>query len=108
MKVIEKSVTPFGTKIQLEDWRDAYPSLGRYMIGAYPIAENSEKFSKRGEPFRICISANKYIGYTDADVLCDYEALKSGKKTLANLREHFWNKKSDCYRLGMVDEDANK
>lgn len=48
MKIIEKSVTPFGTKIQLEDWGDAYPNLGRYMIGAYPIAENSEKFSKRG------------------------------------------------------------
>ena len=80
MKVIEKSVAPFGTKIQLEDWGDAYPNLGKYMIGAYPIAENSEKFLKKGETFRICISTNKYIGYTDDDVLYDYEALKSGEK----------------------------
>jgi hypothetical protein len=103
MKVIEKSVTPFGTEIQLEDWYEEYPS-DRYMIAAYPIAENSEKFSKRGEPFRISISANKYMCYTDDDVLYDYEALKSGEKTLADLREHFWNKKSDCYRLG-IEED---
>lgn len=104
MTIIEKSVTPFGTKIQLEDWGDAYPNIFRYMIGAYPIAENSEEFSKRGKPFRIGISANKYIGYTDDDVLHDYEALKSGEKTLADLREHFWNKKSDCYCLG-IEED---
>lgn len=104
MKVIEKSVTPFGTEIQLEDWGDVYHDVDNYMIGAYPIAENSEKFSKKGETFRISISANKYIGYTDDDVLHDYEALKSGEKTLADLREHFWNKKSDCYRLG-IEED---
>lgn len=104
MKVIEKSVTPFGTKIQLEDWGDAYSNLGKYMIGAYPIAENSEGFSKKGKPFRIGISANKYMCYTDDDVLCDYEALKSGEKTLADLREHFWNKKSDCYRLGIGED----
>lgn len=78
MKVIEKSVTPFGTEIQLEDWGDVYHDVDNYMIGAYPI--------------------------TDDDVLYDYEALKSGEKTLADLREHFWNKKSDCYRLG-IEED---
>lgn len=104
MTIIEKSVTPFGTEIQFEDWGDVYPNVGRYTIGAYPIAENSEEFSKRGEPFRICISANKYMCYTDDDVLYDYEALKSGEKTLADLREYFWNKKSDCYRLG-IEED---
>ena len=80
MKVIEKSTTPFGTAIQLEDWGDEHPNDDRYMIGAYPIAENSEKFSKRGEPFRTSISANKYICYSDDDVLYDYEALKSGEK----------------------------
>lgn len=104
MKVIEKSTTPFGTEIQLEDWGDEYPNDDKYMIGAYPIAKYSEKFSKRGEPFRISISANKYICYSDDDVLYDYEALKSGEKTLADLREYFWNKKSDCYRLG-IEED---
>ena len=102
--VIEKSVTPFGTEIQLEDWGDIYSDLGRYTIGAYPIAKNAEEFSRRGKPFRITISANKYIHYTDADVLDDYKALKFGEKTLADLREHFWNKKSDCYRLG-IEED---
>ena len=104
MKVIEKSVTPFGTAIQLEDWDGSYPSAYRYMIAAYPIAENSDKFSKKGEFFRISISANECMNYTDDDVLYDYEALKSGEKTLADLREHFWNKKSDCYRLG-IEED---
>lgn len=103
MKVIEESVTPFGTAIQLEDWGDIYHDVFRYMIGAYPIPKYSEKFSKRGEPFRICISANKYMGYSDDDVLYDYEALKSGEKTLTDLREYFWNKKSDCYRLGIEE-----
>lgn len=103
MKVIEKSVTPFGTEIQLEDWGDTYSS-DRYMIGAYPITVNSERYFKKGEPYRLSISSNKYMNYTDDDVLHDYEALKSGEKTLADLREHFWNKKSDCYRLG-IEED---
>ena len=31
----------------------------------------------------------------------DYEALKNGTKTLADLKEHFWNHQRDCSVLGL-------
>ena len=40
MKILEKTVMPDGTPIQLEDWSDRntpeYPNLYGLMIGAYP------------------------------------------------------------------------
>lgn len=47
-KIIDSTVLPDGTKIQLEDWHSEntgkYPDLYGYMIGAYPIAKNTGKW----------------------------------------------------------------
>ena len=38
-------------------------------------------------------------------VLADYEALKNGSKSLADLREHFWNREKDAFYLGLADKE---
>lgn len=98
MKIIEKATTPNGIKIQLEDWRE---NLYGFTIGAYPIAKNSSYFIIKGKNFRLDISANKTTNYTNDDIKRDFEALKSGEKTLKDLASHFWNGKKDMYYLGM-------
>ena len=110
-KIIDSAVLPDGTKIQLEDWHSentkAFPNLYVYMIGAYPIAKNTNKWGliKTGERFRLDIARNEYAKYTDDMVLADYEALKNGTKTLADLREHFWNREKDAFYLGLIDKE---
>ena len=39
--------------------------------------------------------------YTNDDVKNDFEALKTGSKTLEDLSEHFWYGRRDMYYLGM-------
>ena len=97
MKVIERAMMPNGTKIQLEDWD------GGFTIGAYPIAKNSSEYKwvESGTTFRLTISQNKYMNYTNDDVKADFEALKSGSKSLEDLAPHFWNGKKDMFLLGM-------
>lgn len=41
--------------------------------------------------------------YSDDMVLSDYESLKNGTKTLADLKEHFRYKTKDEYYLGLND-----
>ena len=105
-KIIEKTVMPDGTKIQIEDWRSENtkenPDLYGFQIGAYPIAKNSSAWVKSGENFRLTISHNDTMNYTNEDVKADFEALKSGQKSLEDLSEHFWNGKKDMYYLGMI------
>ena len=100
MKIIERAVMPNGTKILLEKWDDGF------MIGAYPIAKNNSKyrFINKGENFRLTISNNKYINYTNENVKEDFEALKNGNKTLEDLSKHFWNGRKDMFYLGMIEE----
>lgn len=47
MKIIERSVTPNGIAIQLEDWSEGnskeYPDIYGLTIGAYPIAKKHRK-----------------------------------------------------------------
>jgi hypothetical protein len=111
MKVIEREAMPDGTEIQLEDWHEhntsEYPTLYGYEIGAYPEAQRTSKehFIRGGERFRLTISQNLYAGYTDEMVLADYEALKSGEKSLEDLAAHFWNGKKDQWLLGMPVEN---
>lgn len=111
MKVIDRAVMSDGTKIQLEDWHDKNtkecPDLYGYTIGAYPIAKNTNKWGliRRGKTFRLGIAQNKYRNYTDENVLSDYMALKIGDKTLADLREYFWNNKKDEFYLGLIDTE---
>lgn len=107
MKVIERAVMSNGTAIQLEDWGDQntseYPDLYGLQIGAYPIAKNTGKFKwiEGGQTFRLTISMNQYTGYTNEDVKADFEALKSGEKSLEDLAAHFWNGEKDMWYLGM-------
>lgn len=111
MKVIDRAVMPDGTKIQLEDWHDKNtkecPDLHGYTIGAYPIAKNTNKWGliRKGETFRLGIAQSKYRNYTDENVLSDYMAFKIGDKTLADLREYFWNTKKDEFYLGLIDTE---
>lgn len=107
MKVIEKATMPDGTQIQLEDWSEhnteQYPNLYGLTIGAYPIAKNTGKYRwvESGRSFRLSISQNQYTGYTNDNVKADFEALKSGKKTLQDLSDRFWNGEKDMWYLGM-------
>lgn len=107
MKVIEKAETPDGIKIQLEDWREHntpdFPDCYGFEIGAYPIAQKTSKSGiiKGGELFRLTISQNKYLNYTNEMVKSDFQDLKSGVKKLADLKIHFWNREKDAYILGL-------
>lgn len=106
MKIIEEAITPNGVEIRLEDWSDnntaKYPDLYGLDIGAYPIAQRTRGYWIRGgEKFRLTISQNNYMGYTNEDVKADFEALKSGEKTLEDLASHFWYGQRDAYTLGM-------
>lgn len=111
MQVIDRSIMPDGTKIQLEDWHDEntkeYPDLHGYTIGAYPIAKNTNKWRliRKGESFRLTIAQSKYRNYTDENVLSDYMALKIGDKTLEDLCKYFWNDKKDEFYLGLIDTE---
>lgn len=95
MKVLEKSVMKNGAEIQLEDWD------GKLAIGAYPVAKNGVGFVKYGETFRLTISENQYIGYSNDDVKEDFEKLKTGEKQLENMANLFWNGKKDAIMLGI-------
>ena len=107
MKIIEKTTTANGVKMQLEVWSEYntpdFPNLYGLTIAAYPIAKNYGKIIKRGKPFRLGISMSNYSGYTNEMVKADFESLKSGEKRLEDLSEHFWNGKDDAYLLGMYD-----
>lgn len=107
MKVLEKAVMPNGTEIQLEDCSDKntkeYPDLYGLQIGAYPIAKNTGKYRwiEGGQIFRLTISMNQYMGYTNDNVKADFEALKNGEKNLEDLASRFWNGEKDMWYLGM-------
>lgn len=107
MKVIERSITPAGVEIQLEDWAehntDDYPALYGLTIAAYPIAKHTSKYGwvKFGERFRLAISGNFYVNYSNDDVRADFEALKNGEKSLEDLASHFWYGEKDMWLLGM-------
>lgn len=110
-KIIDKAVIADGTEIQLEDWHsensEKYPDLHGYTISAYPIAKNTSRFGwiRKGETFRLGVARNEYTNYTDYMVLADYEALKNGTKSLADLREHFWNREKDAFYLGLASKE---
>jgi hypothetical protein len=113
MKIIERSVTPNGIAIQLEDWSEGnskeYPDIYGLTIGAYPIAKNTGKWGwvQGGKKFRLSISLNKYMNYMNDNVKADYAALKSGEKKLEDLAEHFWNREKDMWYLGMDVENRD-
>ena len=100
MKVIERAEMPDGTYIQLEDWKENYPTVFTALsIGAYPTAKRTGKYKliKQDDIFRISINRYK----TDSEVLEDFEALKSGQKCIEDLATRFWNLEKDMWYLGM-------
>ena len=56
-------------------------------------------YCTKGKTFRLTIYNHK--GYTDEMLKADYEALKNGTKTLADLQNHFWNHGRDKMVLGL-------
>jgi len=100
MKILEKSKTPDSIAIQLEYW-DRYD---HYTIGTYPIAQRELGFIHNGKTFRLSISENTTLNYTEENVKADYNALKTGRKQLADLRPYFWNGEKDAYILGLETE----
>lgn len=100
LKIIDKTILPDGTEVQLEDW-SADNATGYHIgcsIGAFPIAQNTIRgYCTKNKPFRVTVYNHK--GYTDDMLKIDYEALKNGTKTLTDLREHFWNRGMDCIAL---------
>ena len=114
MKIVRRDTMPDGTHIQLEDWSEKntpeYPNLYGYIIAAYPIAKRSSayKLVLAGSPFLLDISHNPYNGYEGNKILSDYDALVSGKKSLADLRPHFWNDEKDAYYLGLDTDYQEK
>lgn len=96
MKILEKSVTKNGVEIQLEDWG------GKLAIGAYPICVNGNWIIKHGKTFRLTISENQYIGYSNGDVKADFEKLKSGEKRIEDMADFFRNGKQDAIMLGIA------
>lgn len=104
MKILQTATTPNGIFIQLEYWKFEDGSID-FRIGVYPTAKNSSKskWIEAGEKFRLTISENSYRNYTGFNVESDFEALKSGEKTLEDLAPYFWNGEKDMYLLGMID-----
>lgn len=96
MKILEKSTTKNGVEIQLEDWS------GKLAIGAYPICVNGNWIIKHGKTFRLTISENQYIGYSNDDVKADFEKLKSGEKRIEDIADFFRNGKQDAIMLGIA------
>lgn len=92
MKVKEKSHTPEGIVIQIEDWSDSFPKLFKTLcIGAYPKAVKSSrsKFGPReGNIFRVDINR----GFETHDEVQDaFNDLKQGNKKIIDFADMFWN-----------------
>lgn len=96
MKILKKSIMPNGIEIQLEDWD------GKLAIGAYPICVNGNWIIKHGGTFRLTISENQYICYSNDDVKADFEKLKADEKRLEDMVKYFWNGKKDAIMLGIA------
>ena len=108
MKILEKTTTPDGIKIQLENWSEHDTDKYNYglIIGAYPVAMNSHEsgYIVRGDYFRLSIDSSENLNYTNDDVKRDFEALKNGEKKLEDLKEHFHYGKRDMFLLGVKEK----
>lgn len=105
-QTIDKSVTPDGIEIELRDLSEKhklpdYNGLAIYFcaVAKKTFPPNKGWYAQEGKEFRSCICY--YKNYTSDMLKADYEALKDGTKTLADLKEHLWNHQRDCYVLGL-------
>lgn len=99
MKVLERAKTIEGFDIQVEDWSENYPSFIIHDIAIYPIAAKTSKskWIEGGKTFRLHLSRFNSI----EEVYQTFNDLQTGNKTIADLKEHFWNGEKDCYLLGL-------
>jgi len=90
MKVLTKSVTPNGTKIQIEDWKADYPNVFKVLtIAAYPKAEKTSQsgWIQGGKEFRVDI--NRFAH--DHETLQAFTSLQDGTKQVKDFSDQFWN-----------------
>lgn len=110
MQVIDKAITPDGIEIELRDLSGEHklPDYNGMEIVFHTIAKktfppNKGWYAQKGKEFHSCICY--YKNYTSDMLKADYEALKNGTKTLADLREHFWNREKDAFYLDLIDKE---
>ena len=106
MQIIDKSITPDGIEIELRDLSGEHklPDYNGMEIVFRTVAKktfpsNKGWYAQKGKEFRSCICYSK--NYTSEMLKADYEELKNGTKTLADLKSHFWNGWRDSYVLGL-------
>lgn len=101
MKVLKTGEMPNGTAIQLEDWREDYPTVwDTVSIAAYPIAKNADKWDwgRGGERFRLSINRG---WKSNEEVQAAFDGLAAGTLTLEELADRFWDGIKAMWRLGM-------
>jgi hypothetical protein len=90
MKVIEKAKTPEGYDIQIESWKEDYPTVFNTLgIGAYPKANKTSQsgWIEGNRIFRVDISR----GFNnDEEVYEAFHSLTSGTKQIKDYAEQFW------------------
>lgn len=99
LKILKTGEMPDDTDIQLEMW--VRESATEYSVAAYPVAAASSEYGwiKRGEHFRLAISA-RYKA--EAEMI--YKLLETGSKTLSDFQKKFWSNK-DKYYLGLEEKE---
>lgn len=90
MKVIEKAVTPEGYNIQIENWKEDYPTIFKTLgIGAYPKANDTNKYGliRRNKPFRVDICR----GFNSDDKVYEvFRSIVDGTTQIKDYAEQFW------------------
>ena len=99
-KIVERALMPDGTKIQIEDWSEVYPTVYPIqMIAAYPKAKREGWWVRRNESFRLEISC----GFESNDEVRKYfDGLVGGTVKLEDLIDYYKDDKCRYY-MGLVD-----
>ena len=105
MRVLEQTIMPDGTSIQIENWMEDYPqAFNTLTIAAYPLAKRQGRYGwvRVNEKFRLNLS----LGFSsDREVMVIYKTLQNGNITLEELHEHYWNGDKDRYYMGLREEE---
>lgn len=106
MQILDNAITPDGIEIELRDLNGEHklPDYNGMEIAFRTVAKNTFPpndgwYAQKGKEFHLCICC--YKNYTSNMLKADYEELKNGTKTIADLESYFWNGKRDCYVLGL-------
>ena len=106
IKFLDKAITQDGIEIELRDLSDEHKLLdyNGLVIVFRTIAKktfppNLGWYAQKEKEFHSCICC--YKNYTSDMLKADYEELKNGTKTLADLKSYFWNGYRDRYVLGL-------